>query len=45
MPLIERADVSSCWSIRESDAVADAAGKDTDLVVTDEEVAEFGLDV
>lgn len=45
MPLVEFEDVASYWALRESDAVADATGDDADLVGSDEETSELGLDI
>lgn len=43
--LEELADVPAGWAVGEGYAVADASWDDGDFVGTDEEVAEFGLDV
>lgn len=43
--LVEGADVAAGVAVWEGDAVSDASWEDSNLVVTDEEVAELGLDV
>lgn len=43
--LVELENVSSYWTMRKGDVVADAAGNHTNLVGTNEDRTEFGTDV
>lgn len=45
MSLVELKDVTPYWTFGESDAIPDAAWNDADLVGSDQETAELGLDI